>query len=302
MANIHEHAVLTDILQPQGSGFIGRHGDDFALANNAQWVGFGIEIGPDGSVYVLDWHDANICGSEVLNKDTGRIFRISAERSEADEFDNRYTDLSQLDDVALARLQSVDSSWHARRARSILQHRATTRELQSEAIDDLRSLYKDREIDRKLRGMWALHVTSQLSDKELLEALDDPEAYVRAWAIQLLCEDRDPSATALDRFVALSRTDPSPIVRLYLAAALQRLSDDDAKWAIIDGLASHDEDVTDHNLPHMIWFGLEPLVMNGEDRALSLAATSKIPQLSSHIARRLADAGQVGAVLVWTRC
>ena len=29
MANIHEHAVLTDILEPQGSGFVGRHGDDF---------------------------------------------------------------------------------------------------------------------------------------------------------------------------------------------------------------------------------------------------------------------------------
>ena len=39
MANIHEHAVLTDILEPQGSGFVGRHGDDFLLANNAQWIG-----------------------------------------------------------------------------------------------------------------------------------------------------------------------------------------------------------------------------------------------------------------------
>ncbi len=29
MANIHEHAVLTDILEPKGSGFVGHHGDDF---------------------------------------------------------------------------------------------------------------------------------------------------------------------------------------------------------------------------------------------------------------------------------
>jgi hypothetical protein len=26
-------------------------------------------------VYVLDWHDADICGSKVLNSETGRIFR-----------------------------------------------------------------------------------------------------------------------------------------------------------------------------------------------------------------------------------
>ena len=38
MGNIHEHAVLTDILEPSGSGFVGHHGDDFMLANNAQFI------------------------------------------------------------------------------------------------------------------------------------------------------------------------------------------------------------------------------------------------------------------------
>ncbi len=86
MANIHEHAVLTDILEPNGSGYIGREGDDFLLANNAQWIGFSVEVGPNGDVYVLDWHDADICGKEVLNKDTGRIFRIAPEKSNAKSF------------------------------------------------------------------------------------------------------------------------------------------------------------------------------------------------------------------------
>ena len=62
MANIHEHSVLSDILEPKGSGFVAHHGDDFMLANNAQWIGFSMEIGPEGAVYVLDWHDADICG------------------------------------------------------------------------------------------------------------------------------------------------------------------------------------------------------------------------------------------------
>ena len=58
MANIHEHAVLSDVLVPEGSGFTAHHGDDFLMANNAQWIGFSLEIGPDGALYVLDWHDA----------------------------------------------------------------------------------------------------------------------------------------------------------------------------------------------------------------------------------------------------
>jgi putative membrane-bound dehydrogenase-like protein len=60
MANIHEHAVLSDVLERKGSGFTAHHGDDFMLANNAQWIGFSMEIGPDGAVYVLDWHDSDI--------------------------------------------------------------------------------------------------------------------------------------------------------------------------------------------------------------------------------------------------
>ena len=47
------------------------------MANDPQWVGFSIEIGPEGAVYMLDWHDPDICGGEVLNKDTGRIYRVA---------------------------------------------------------------------------------------------------------------------------------------------------------------------------------------------------------------------------------
>ena len=84
MANIHEHAVLSDVLTRKGSGFTARHGEDFLLANNAQWVGFSLEIGPEGALYVLDWHDADICGADVLNKETGRIFRIMPKQSAAE--------------------------------------------------------------------------------------------------------------------------------------------------------------------------------------------------------------------------
>ena len=76
MCNIHEHAVLIDYMVPKGSSFIGKHGDDFLMANDLAWVGFSVETGPDGGVYILDWHDQNICGNEIKFANSARVYRI----------------------------------------------------------------------------------------------------------------------------------------------------------------------------------------------------------------------------------
>ena len=81
-------------------------------------------------------------------------------------------------------------------------------------------------------AIWALHVTGQLSEDEKLALLEDPQPYVRGWAVQLICEDYDPSATAVSRMIAMAETDDSPVVRLYLAAAAQRVDDArDGSWS-----------------------------------------------------------------------
>ena len=71
------------------------------LANNAQWIGFSVEIGPDGDLYVLDWHDGDICGQGITHKETGRIFRIAPAQSLAKDWDGRYGDLKALSDAEL---------------------------------------------------------------------------------------------------------------------------------------------------------------------------------------------------------
>lgn len=290
MANIHEHAVLSDVLEPSGSGFVARHGEDFLLANNAQWIGFSMEIGPEGGLYVLDWHDADICGKDVLNKDTGRIFRITPQTSQAEEWDGRYGDLDSLSDEKLAALQTSRSAWHARRARVLLQHRAHKRELDPAAHRRLWDIFSHHEnSDCQLRALWGLHVTQSLEASQLLSILDHSDDYIRAWAVQLLCEDRNPPPAALLKFAGMAVSETSPVVRLYLAAALQRLPRK-ARWPIARALARHAEDNDDHNLPKMIWFGLEPLVAESPKRALNLAAESRMSWVQQCAARRLADA------------
>lgn len=297
MANIHEHAVLSDILDRKGSGFVARHGDDFLTANNAQWVGFSMEIGPDGGLYVLDWHDADICGKEVLNSETGRIFRVMPNQSQAQNWKDRYTDLNKLTDSQLVGLQTSPSDWHARRARVILQNRAAKGTLDKQTHTQLQTLFQtSQNADWRLRAMWALHVTGGFKPTDLQKALSDKDEYVRAWAVQLLCEDKTPSAEASAKFVQMAKDDASPVVRLYLASAMQRV-DTETSWMLAEQLSRHGEDQGDHNLPKMVWFGLEPLVKANPAKALGLASQSNIPMLAQFVARRLVDADATETVV-----
>ena len=81
MCNIHEHSVLTDYMVPDGSSFVGKHGSDFMPTNDMAWVGFSVEIGPEGGVYILDWHDTDVCGNAINFPNSGRIYRIMPEGS-----------------------------------------------------------------------------------------------------------------------------------------------------------------------------------------------------------------------------
>lgn len=297
MANIHEHAVLTDIVEPQGSGFTARHGDDFALANNDQWVGFSIEVGRDGAVYALDWHDGDICGKEVLHKETGRIFRFSPLSSRSQDFPNRDANLNLLTDRELVQLHWVSSVWHAGQSRTILQHRAQSGTIATDALNELHAVLKsDRPSTIRLRALWTLHVVGGLTEEALSMLLEDTEPYVRAWAIQLLCEDFSPPANALSRMISLAQTDTSPVVRLYLAAAAQRV-DEQSKWRLIEALSQRAEDNDDHNLPKMIWFALEPILLTNPQQAVKLARNANIDLISRFIARRLVDAEKLELLL-----
>jgi putative membrane-bound dehydrogenase-like protein len=292
MANIHERALLSDILEPRGSGFVGHHGEDVVLANDPQWVGFSLEVGPDGAIYILDWHDADICGISVQHKETGRIYRVAPPGLAG----KAGLDLAAQSDLELVDLQSHRNDWYVRRARLQLQQRAAAGKLDPRVAPALWAQFeRTASIPGLLRALWALHVTNHLPAERLLTLLDHPAPHLRAWAIQLLGEDRAPSSAALARFVTLAKSDPSPVVRLYLASAMQRVPAEQ-RWPIAAGLVTHAEDATDHNLPYLIWVGLEPMVPVDPTRALALVGDGALPLVTQFVARRATAEKQLAPV------
>src|SRR5690606_1289853 len=131
------------------------------------------------------------------------------------------------------------------------------------------------DVTRKLRALWALHVTRGLSDDDLTNLLSHESEYIRSWAVQLLAEDKTVPDAARGRFAEMARQDPSALVRLYLASAAQRMAPEQ-RWDIVAGLSKHAEDKDDHNLPLMVWYAAEPLVALDMDRAMDLALKSEL--------------------------
>jgi putative membrane-bound dehydrogenase-like protein len=287
MNNIHGARINRDVLKPSGSGFVGSHAPDFLLANDLWSQIISLKYGPDGSVFMIDWYDKNQCHHNDVNahdRTNGRVFKVSfGETKEV------HQDLQQLSSRALVQTQTSPNEWHARHARRILQERGSSADVNGmlEALGA--STIGQPAI--QLRVLLAQSAVGGLSDRAAISRrLSDPEAVIRAWTIQLATEQGPPATWILSRFAELARMDPSPVVRLYLAAALQRLPLRE-RWDIVEALVGHAEDAADHNLPLMYWYGAEPLAGLDASRAARLASGSRIPLIQEFMARRIGAIG-----------
>lgn len=289
MNNIHGQRINMDIPERRGSGFVGKHGADFANFNDTWSQTMNLLYDQNGSVYVIDWYDKNQChhnNVEGHDRSNGRIFKIVYG-------DTKWTpvDLQKKSDDELVQLQLHPNDWYVRHARRLLQERGPNPKVH-EAL--LMILSENPDVTRRLRALWALHVTGGLTEKIALAQLDHANEYIRAWAIQLMMEDRNPSAALLKELARLAKSDPSPFVRLYVAAALQR-TPVNQRLEVLEGLLAHAEDSQDHNLPLMYWYATEPVVAQDMKLAVALMTKTKIPLVRQFITRRMASSDKVAS-------
>jgi putative heme-binding domain-containing protein len=144
------------------------------------------------------------------------------------------------------------------------------------------------DISRKLRALWTLHAIGEAKPTWLQTQLRHTNEHVRVWAIQLLLDHNQSESDLAAKLELVAQSESSALVRLYLGSALQRLPVDQRK-ALAAALLTRGEDANDHNLPLMLWYGIEPLVSKSTDQALKLAKDSSIPLVRQFISRRLSE-------------
>jgi putative membrane-bound dehydrogenase-like protein len=220
MVNIHGARVNHDTLEHKGSGYVAHHGPDFLFANDPWFRGLNLTYGPDGGVFLSDWTDTGECHNyDRIDQTNGRIYKVVYGQTQ-----HVAVDVSHASDSDLVAMQRHHNDWFDRHARRVLQERAAAGTLDVGTVPALMKILDENpDPTRKLRAMWVLYSVGALDDGKCLALLDSPHEYVRAWAIQLSTEGGRQSSAILAKFAELAASDPSPVVRLHLASALQRL-------------------------------------------------------------------------------
>lgn len=284
--NLHGNRVNSDVLVPHDSTYVAEHADDFLFGNDPWFRGLTIKYGPDGTVFVSDWHDFGEChDSDGSHRSSGRIYRISYGTPKTFQ-----GDLRKMTNLELGELHSATNEWLVRHARRILHERY----IAGQELRDVRVLLKKQfefssSTVQRLRAMWTLNLVGDLNERKLVRLLYSEDEHVRRWAVRLLVE-MDPALSDTHVELAkLARSESSPTVRLALASAVQRFALED-RASILSGLLSHGDHLDDRLLTLMIWYALEPMIELNRAAFLKYATTSENPLLSQYIVRRAADA------------
>lgn len=287
--NLHGNRLNHDILEKSGSGYVARHGNDFLLANDLWFRCLWQKYGPDGGVYLGDWHDFGEChDNDGSYRTSGRIYKVTYGVPTG----RRAMDLNELESTELARLQLHHNDWFCRHSRRILHERSAAGLDMDDSNRELKSIFEtDPDVTRKLRALWSLYVSGGLDDPFLIQQLDHPDEHVRLWSVRLLFDHRDPtlpSSDIVEAITILAGTESSARVRLAIASAALRLPAEQ-RWDWVERLLGHESDAEDHNLPHMVWYALAPLGEIDPERSRELIVKSKIGIVRRHLAHRHAN-------------
>ena len=286
--------------------------------SNDSWFGpTDLCAGPDGSIYVCDFHEQRQHHPDPdsqWDRTNGRIYKIQAQGRETSDaapknpsshefgYDNRSQqrvqglDLHGRSSIELVKLLTHSNRWFADRARAILAARRD---------ESLNPTFEQMALDqnnhqRALEGLWGLHLNSALTDEVASALMNHPYEYVRSWVVRLLGDKKTVSAQSQRRLVALARNDVSIVVRCQLAATARRLPGEDG-LPIVYALLRRDVDADDERIPWLLWWAIEANAMKHADLLLDYFTQDNVWENDSnhmhlrHIIRRWsADGTAVG--------
>jgi putative membrane-bound dehydrogenase-like protein len=289
LGNIHGKRINQQQLIPEGSGYRASRAPDFLKANDFNFTAVTIKQAPDGSIVFSDWYDKQKCHNrspEIWDRSNGRLYRA--------KYAKNWTPWKPTPGIwapaSTLELQLQENGWLSRMARHKVQESAAAVPVESGLIKRAHELLANQpNPETRLRLMWWLNAVGDAGNLAVWKGqLRDADADVRQWAVRLIVQQGSVENSLVQEFERMAKEDASPVVRLALASALQQLPTA-SRWSIASGLLAHTEDTQDHNLPQMIWYGIEPVVQEEPAKTLQLAKHAHIQVSASLMIRRVAE-------------
>jgi putative membrane-bound dehydrogenase-like protein len=281
--NLLSNSLYWHILERDGSSFKARFGGDFLLSNDPWFRPVDCLTGPDGAVYVADWHDKRATHLDPVDnwdRSNGRIFRVEPQGAKPLPAFN----LAKMTSLELVDLLSHENDWFRREARRILAERRD-----ESVVGRLRELVLNRKDHLALEALWAVYVSGGFNDNVARQTLDHANEDVRTWTVRLLGDAKKVSVPIRNRLVRLAKHDPSPAVRNQLACSCKRLPAADA-LPIVRQLLRRDEDAQDPQIPLLLWWAIEAKAVSDRDAVLGLlgdAEAWRLPLVRQFILERI---------------
>ena len=253
------HGVYWHQITPRGSTFQTAHGGELITANDTWFAPTDVTMGPDGAIYVSDWHDARTAHPDPdaeWDRSNGRIYRIAAKGTSPAPA----IDFAKLSVDELLKLHRHRSQWYVRRARMELSAR-------KEGQGPLREMLDNTDEALALEGFWSLHSIGNFDEALATKLLESPHPAVRGWAVRLLGDSRQVTPEMAHRLDKFAEREPVASVRRQLASTAARLPANQA-LPIINANLNRDIDMDDPYLPLLWWWAVERHSVSGRDEVM----------------------------------
>lgn len=292
MGSIHGCSIKRDTLHADGSTFRASHAADFAVSGDKNFRPINLRWGPDGSIYVIDWHDQNPCHQALPDSwdmERGRIYRLVRKDAKA----QKAPDFSKKSNQELVASLANDNPYVYRTAIRLLHERKA----KNAKAAILQAIESAKSTPHTLRLIWALHAIGEFDHAATHNFLQHEDEHVRGWAVRFLSQTDAAQKAPANLLREFAEKEKSAKVRLELASAAQHLKKEQA-LAVLQGLMTHKSDVADRFLPLMIWLAYEPNVVPEKTSALPwLRANAKnnpliIREIVPRTMRRLVATGK----------
>lgn len=280
--NLLSSAIYWHKMTPNGSTFKASHGGDLMTSNDPWFRPIDLQLGPDGSVYVVDWYDkraAHLDPIDNWDKTNGRIYKIESTGTPAfPKFDLRTNTTTEL-----VEMLKHPNAWWRREARRMLVERD-----EPQSRTQLKAIPMDSGVPF-LEAFWTLtQLTNGLDSNDYEKLLSHRDEHVRSWAIRLIVDQGIDCDLA--KLAELAMIDPSPTVRAQLACSAKRLPAA-ASWPILLNTILRDDNATDPYIPLLTWWAIEHHMsirgMAPPPKLLTDPKTVSRPMMVKHLTERI---------------